>query len=91
MIVAADTGGTFTDLAAYDRDSGRLVYTKSLTTYGDLVDGVMDCVRKAGIDLGRDAARDVYGHVLDDTGQVLTEETTRRRSELAQVSGKARM
>ena len=53
MIVAADTGGTFTDLAAYDRDSGRLVYTKSLTTYDDLVDGVMDCVRKAGIDLGR--------------------------------------
>jgi len=51
MIVAADAGGTFTDLAAYDRDSGRLIYTKSLTTYGDLVDGVMDCVRKAGIDL----------------------------------------
>lgn len=52
-IVAADTGGTFTDLAAYDRDSGRVVYTKSLTNYGELVDGVMDCVRKADIDLSR--------------------------------------
>ena len=50
-IVAADTGGTFTDLAAYDRDTGRLTYTKSLTTYGNLVDGVMDCVRKAGVRL----------------------------------------
>lgn len=50
-IVAADTGGTFTDLAAYDSDSGRVVYTKSLTNYGDLVEGLMSCVRKAGIDL----------------------------------------
>ncbi len=50
-ILAADTGGTFTDLAAFDREKGRVVYTKSLTTYGDLVDGVMDCLRKAGIDL----------------------------------------
>lgn len=52
-ILAADTGGTFTDLVAYDREDGRLVYTKSLTTYDDLVTGVMDCLRKAEIDLGR--------------------------------------
>jgi N-methylhydantoinase A len=52
-ILAADTGGTFTDLAAFDREQGRVIYTKSLTTHGDLVDGVMDCIRKAGIDLGR--------------------------------------
>ncbi|NDZ18021.1 5-oxoprolinase [Variovorax sp. WS11] len=52
-IVAADTGGTFTDLAAYDRDTGRVVYTKSLTNYTEFVDGVMDCVRKADIDLSR--------------------------------------
>jgi N-methylhydantoinase A len=51
-ILAADTGGTFTDLAAYDRENGRVIYTKSLTTHGDLVDGVMDCIRKAGIELG---------------------------------------
>ena len=51
VILAADTGGTFTDLAAYDREQGRIIYTKSLTTHGDLVDGVMDCIGKAGIDL----------------------------------------
>ena len=50
-IVAADTGGTFTDLAAFDREQGRVVYTKSLTTHDDLVEGVMDCIGKAGIDL----------------------------------------
>jgi N-methylhydantoinase A len=50
-ILAADTGGTFTDLAAYEKGSGRMVYTKSLTTYDDLVRGVMDCIRKARIDL----------------------------------------
>lgn len=52
-ILAADTGGTFTDLAAYDREHGRIIYTKSLTTYGDLVDGVMDCLQKAHIELAR--------------------------------------
>ena len=50
-ILAADTGGTFTDLAAYDIDHGRVVYTKSLTTHANLVDGVIDCLRKAKVDL----------------------------------------
>jgi N-methylhydantoinase A len=52
-ILAADTGGTFTDLAAYDRECGRIIYTKALTTYDDLVEGVMECLRKAGIELDR--------------------------------------
>lgn len=51
IIVAADTGGTFTDLAGYDRERRRIFYSKSLTTYGDLTEGVMDCVRKAQVDL----------------------------------------
>jgi len=51
FIVAADTGGTFTDLAAFDRETGRLLTTKSLTTYEDLVNGLMDCIHKAGIAL----------------------------------------
>jgi N-methylhydantoinase A len=51
-LLAADTGGTFTDLAAFDRDTGRIVYSKSLTTYDNLVNGVMDCIAKAGVDLG---------------------------------------
>ena len=52
-IIAADTGGTFTDLVAFDPESGDLVYTKSLTDYGDLVDGVMATVAKANLQLGR--------------------------------------
>ena len=51
LVVAIDIGGTFTDLAAFDREAGRLVMTKSLTTYDDLVNGLMDCFRKARIDL----------------------------------------
>ncbi|HXM06167.1 MAG TPA: hydantoinase/oxoprolinase family protein, partial [Candidatus Acidoferrum sp.] len=50
-LVAADTGGTFTDLAAFDRETGTVVYSKSLTTYDDLVTGVMDCIAKANVDL----------------------------------------
>jgi N-methylhydantoinase A len=48
-IVAIDTGGTFTDLAAYDLKTRRVVSTKSLTTYGNLAEGVFDCLTKAGI------------------------------------------
>ncbi|MDF2119422.1 hydantoinase/oxoprolinase family protein [Roseiarcaceae bacterium H3SJ34-1] len=52
LLIAADTGGTFTDLAAYDTATRRVTFSKSLTTYGNLVDGVMDCVRKTELDLG---------------------------------------
>src|SRR5580692_7589350 len=48
--VAVDIGGTFTDLVAYDHDSGAVVYTKSPTTYGNLVEGVLDCFAKAKLD-----------------------------------------
>src|SRR5262245_39481129 len=48
--VAVDIGGTFTDLVAYDADSHRVAYAKSPTTYGNLVDGVLDCFAKAKLD-----------------------------------------
>jgi N-methylhydantoinase A len=48
--VAVDIGGTFTDLVAYDHDTGRVAYTKSPTTYGNLVEGVLDCFAKAKLD-----------------------------------------
>ena len=48
--VAVDIGGTFTDLVAYDHDSRTVVYTKSPTTYGNLVEGVLDCFAKAKLD-----------------------------------------
>src|SRR5215469_13617061 len=63
LLIAADTGGTFTDLAAYDTAARRMVFSKSLTTYGNLVDGVMDCVRKADLALS-DAAMLKFGTTL---------------------------
>ena len=48
--VAVDIGGTFTDLVAYDHDSHRVVYAKSPTTYGNFVDGILDCFGKVKLD-----------------------------------------
>ncbi|MFZ9500147.1 MAG: hydantoinase/oxoprolinase family protein [Beijerinckiaceae bacterium] len=53
--IAVDIGGTFTDLVAYERESGAIKYTKSATTYGDFVEGILDCFKKAGV--SPDAAR----------------------------------
>ena len=46
--LAADTGGTFTDIVAVDRDTGLLRYCKTLTDYGDLVRGVLAGVDRIG-------------------------------------------
>jgi N-methylhydantoinase A len=48
--VAVDIGGTFTDLVAYDYEGHTVAYTKSPTTYGNLVDGVLNCFAKAKLD-----------------------------------------
>jgi N-methylhydantoinase A len=47
VVVAVDIGGTFTDLVAYDYDTNSVVCTKSPTTYGDFVAGILDCYGKA--------------------------------------------
>lgn len=49
QFVGIDIGGTFTDLIAFDSDRGTTTSVKSLTTYGDLAEGVFDCARKAGL------------------------------------------
>ena len=49
-IVAVDIGGTFTDLAALDPESGQLRFSKSLTTPSYFEQGALDCVRKADLD-----------------------------------------
>ena len=51
LIVAIDTGGTFTDLAACDTATGQVRTTKALTDYDDFVEGVAQCIAKARIDL----------------------------------------
>ena len=45
--VAVDIGGTFTDLVAYDHETERVIYAKSPTTYENLVEGILDCLKKA--------------------------------------------
>src|SRR4051812_16716987 len=48
--VAVDIGGTFTDLVAYDHEDGRVVYAKSPTTYGNFVEGILDCFDKVKLE-----------------------------------------
>ncbi len=46
--VAADVGGTFTDVVAFDEVSGQTLFGKTLTTPGELVNGIVTGVHKAG-------------------------------------------
>src|SRR5262245_48251605 len=50
MIVAIDIGGTVTDLIGFDDGAQRFVEAKSLTTPAHLVQGVVDCINKSGLD-----------------------------------------
>lgn len=46
--IAADVGGTFTDIAIFDEQSGAIKLGKCLTTPSHLIDGINDGVQKAG-------------------------------------------
>ncbi|HEY6257085.1 MAG TPA: hydantoinase/oxoprolinase family protein [Xanthobacteraceae bacterium] len=48
--LAADIGGTFTDIAVFDDASGKLAFGKVLSTPSRLVDGISAGVAKAGSD-----------------------------------------
>ncbi len=50
-MVAADTGGTFTDVAVYDAEAGQVRYGKTLTNYGDLVEGALDGLKGTDVQL----------------------------------------
>jgi N-methylhydantoinase A len=49
--VAVDIGGTFTDLLAFDAETGQIHQAKCLSTPPDFATGVLDGVRKATVDL----------------------------------------
>jgi N-methylhydantoinase A len=49
--VAADVGGTFTDIVSFDEVTGKSYFGKTLTTPQRLVDGIMEGVRKADTEL----------------------------------------
>jgi N-methylhydantoinase A len=46
MRIGIDVGGTFTDIVVIDDLSGRIYYTKVLTTHGDLAKGVISGIDK---------------------------------------------
>jgi len=50
-ILAVDTGGTFTDLVAYDLEKHELRCIKTLTNEVKMVNGVIDCIRAANLNL----------------------------------------
>src|SRR5512140_1999069 len=52
LVVAIDIGGTFTDLMAFDDQTGRFSDSKSLSTPASLVKGIIDCIRKSGLSAG---------------------------------------
>lgn len=47
--LAADIGGTFTDIAAFDPASGRLHFGKTLSTPDSLIEGIADGAQKADV------------------------------------------
>ena len=48
--IAADIGGTFTDVCAFDEKRGALLLGKTLTTPRHLIDGILDAMRKAELE-----------------------------------------
>ena len=48
--IAVDIGGTFTDLVAFDHATQKVIYSKSPTTYDNLVDGILACFNKAQLE-----------------------------------------
>jgi N-methylhydantoinase A len=49
LVVAIDIGGTFTDLLGFDEKAGQFIQAKSLTTPTHLVQGIIDCLDKSGL------------------------------------------
>ena len=75
-LVAADTGGTFTDLVVHDVRDNRTEFGKTLTNYQDLMSGVMEGLRDTSA-------------TLDDAG-VLKHGTTHVVNAFVQRIGTAR-
>jgi N-methylhydantoinase A len=61
--LAADIGGTFTDIAVFDEKSGKLTFGKALSTPAHLVEGISAGVAKAGSDY-RSAGLFLHGSTI---------------------------
>jgi N-methylhydantoinase A len=49
--IAVDIGGTFTDMACFDEQSGEIKFGKALSTHGHLHEGIQNTLDSAQIDL----------------------------------------
>src|SRR5689334_8480822 len=63
IFVAIDIGGTFTDLVGFDDEAKKFVEAKSLTTPAQLVQGIVDCIRKSGLS-ARDIDELIHGSTI---------------------------
>ncbi|BEU95486.1 hydantoinase/oxoprolinase family protein [Acidovorax sp. DW039] len=61
--IAVDIGGTFTDMAAFDENTGQLLFGKALSTHGALVNGIQSTLDSADIDL-RDGNLFLHGSTI---------------------------
>ncbi len=61
--LAADIGGTFTDIAVFDENTGALTFGKALSTPAHLVEGISAGLAKAGSDY-RSAALFLHGSTI---------------------------
>src|SRR4051812_12705862 len=52
--IGIDTGGTFTDVVAFDEATGRLVSTKTASTPNDPAEGFVQAIHKVLTQLGLD-------------------------------------
>src|SRR5258706_8612075 len=87
VFVAVDTGGTFTDLVMYDPGARQVRYTKALTTHKDPIDGILDCTRKADVQLDRatlfkHGTTHVINTLLERSGRPVALVTTRGFSDV---------
>ena len=64
IFVAIDIGGTFTDLVGFDDQAQRFVEAKSLTTPAQLVQGIVDCIRKSGLGTAQDIDELIHGSTI---------------------------
>ena len=61
--IAVDIGGTFTDLAAFDEQSERLLFGKALSTHHALVEGIEHTAEVAGLSF-EDATLFLHGSTI---------------------------
>ena len=63
MRLAADIGGTFTDIAGFDEEAGTLFFGKTLSTPDHLVEGIESGVARAGTEF-TDAGLFLHGSTI---------------------------